>query len=87
MNAAEQLTCGKGLAENSILAKTLAQLVAAMAENLDAHSKALDLTDQNSTSMGSLSRSSVNPLSNWRERQIRWPGIAICPWAGTTKRR
>ncbi len=44
----EQQTCGKGLAENSVLPAKLGELISAMAENLEAHRKALDLTDQNS---------------------------------------
>jgi hypothetical protein len=48
MNTSEQQTCGKGLAENSVLPAKLGELISAMAGNLDAHRKALDLTDQNS---------------------------------------
>ena len=48
MSTSDQQTCGKGLAENSILPRKLGQLIAAMAENLAVHSQALDLTDQNS---------------------------------------
>lgn len=48
MSTSDQQTCGKGLAENSSLPRKLGQLIAAMAENLAAHSRALDLTDQNS---------------------------------------
>ena len=48
MNASEQQTCGKGLAENSVLPAKLGELISAMAENLETHRKALDLTDQNS---------------------------------------
>jgi hypothetical protein len=48
MDTPEQPTCGKGLAENSILPAKLGQLVDAMAENLRVHMHALDLTDQNS---------------------------------------
>lgn len=48
MNTSEPPTCGKGLAENSILPATLGKLLAAMTENLEIHMKALDLTDQNS---------------------------------------
>jgi len=44
----EQQTCGKGLAENSVLPAKLGELISAMAGNLEAHRKALDLTDQNS---------------------------------------
>jgi len=49
MNIAEQSTCGKGLAENSVLPAQLGKLIAAMAENLETHMKALDLTDKNSS--------------------------------------
>lgn len=48
MSSSEKPTCGKGLAENSILPGKLGQLIAALAENLAVHSGALDLTDQNS---------------------------------------
>jgi hypothetical protein len=48
MNAPEPQTCGKGLAENSILPAKLGELMAAMADNLAAHMKALDLTDVDS---------------------------------------
>jgi hypothetical protein len=48
MNTPDQTTCGKGLAENSVLPAKLGKLLAAMAENLEVHTKALDLTDQNS---------------------------------------
>ena len=48
MTVSDQQTCGKGLAENSILPAKLGELISAMAENLAVHQKALDLTDQNS---------------------------------------
>ena len=48
MSTPEQPTCGKGLAENSLLPAKLSALLVAMAENLEVHTKALDLTDQNS---------------------------------------
>ena len=48
MQTEDQPTCGKGLAENSVLPTQIGKLVAAMAENLEAHMKALDLTDKNS---------------------------------------
>jgi len=48
MSTLEQPTCGKGLAENSALPAKLGELIAAMAQNLEVHMKALDLTDQNS---------------------------------------
>ena len=48
MSTQEQPTCGKGLAENSVLPAKLGELLGAMAENLETHMRALDLTDQNS---------------------------------------
>lgn len=48
MSIPEQQTCGKGLAENSVLPAKLGELISAMAENLDVHRTALDLTDENS---------------------------------------
>jgi len=48
MSNPDQPTCGKGLAENSILPARLGNLLDAMAENLEVHMKALDLNDQNS---------------------------------------
>jgi hypothetical protein len=41
----DQPSCGKGLAENSLLPAKLGQLVAAVAENLEMHMNALDLED------------------------------------------
>ena len=48
MDTEDQPTCGKGLAESSILPAKLSNLIAAMAGNLSVHMKALDLTDSNS---------------------------------------
>lgn len=48
MSNSNQPTCGKGLAENSILPAKLSGLLSAMAENLEVHRKALDLTDPKS---------------------------------------
>ena len=48
MTESDQQTCGKGLAENSVLPAKLGELISAMADNLAVHRKALDLTDQNS---------------------------------------
>jgi hypothetical protein len=48
MSTVEQPTCGKGLAENSVLPAKVSNLIAAMAQNLEIHMQALDLTDQNS---------------------------------------
>jgi hypothetical protein len=41
----DQPTCGKGLAENSVLPAKLGEVVATVAENLEVHMKALDLED------------------------------------------
>lgn len=49
MTEADQPTCGKGLAENSILPEQISKVIAAMAENLESHMQALDLTDKNSS--------------------------------------
>ena len=43
-----QPTCGKGLAENSVVPAKLAELIAALAEVLEVHMKALDLEDAGS---------------------------------------
>ena len=48
MAESDRPTCGKGLAENSILPARLGRLLGAMAENLEVHMKALDLRDPNS---------------------------------------
>jgi hypothetical protein len=49
MTILDQPTCGKGLAENSILPEQVSKVIAAMAENLETHMQALDLTDKNSS--------------------------------------
>ena len=43
-----QPTCGKGLAENSLVPARMAELIAALAEVLEVHMKALDLADASS---------------------------------------
>jgi hypothetical protein len=40
-------TCGKGLAEHSVLPAKLGELTAALAEILESHATALDRTDEN----------------------------------------
>jgi len=45
---ATQPTCGRGLAEHSVLPAKLAEWTAAVAQNLELHTEALDLTDGNS---------------------------------------
>jgi hypothetical protein len=44
---ADDPTCGQGLAEHSVLPAKLAELTASLADNLEAHTKALDRTDDN----------------------------------------
>lgn len=48
MSASDQQTCEKGLAENSVLPAKVGELMSAMAGNLEAHGKGLDLTDPSS---------------------------------------
>jgi hypothetical protein len=43
---AEQPTCGRGLAENSVLPTQLAEVIDAMADNLQVHLQALELDDE-----------------------------------------
>jgi hypothetical protein len=43
----EPQTCGKGLADNSVLPAKLAELMAGLGENLEVHMEALDLSDEN----------------------------------------
>ena len=42
----EQQTCGRGLAENSVLPAQLAEVTEAMADNLQVHMGALELDDE-----------------------------------------
>ena len=42
----EQQTCGRGLAENSVLPALLAQVIETMADNLNVHMQALELDDE-----------------------------------------
>ena len=44
----ERPTCGKGLAQNSMLPGKLGEWAAAMAENLDVHMRTLDIQDTGS---------------------------------------
>lgn len=44
----DQPTCGKGLAQHSSLPAKLGELMAATAEVLEVHMRALDLSDENS---------------------------------------
>jgi hypothetical protein len=43
----DEPTCGKGLAEHSVIPAKLAELTALMAENLEVHMKSLDREDAN----------------------------------------
>jgi hypothetical protein len=44
----DQATCGKGLAEQAVLPAKLGELTASVADILDSHTQALDLTDERS---------------------------------------
>ncbi|MGH8310602.1 MAG: hypothetical protein ACRETX_12525, partial [Steroidobacteraceae bacterium] len=44
----EQRTCGQGLAEHAALPAKLAELTDAVAETLERHQEALDLSDESS---------------------------------------
>src|SRR5919204_3876119 len=48
MDTDDQPTCGKGLAANAVLPAKLAELMAARAEVLERHTKALELSDPSS---------------------------------------
>lgn len=48
MSMEDQPTCGKGLAEHSVLPAKLGELIACVAEILETHMKALDVADDNS---------------------------------------
>ncbi len=45
---ADEPTCGKGLAEHSVLPAKISELIDALAENLDLHLTTLDMNDENS---------------------------------------
>jgi hypothetical protein len=79
MDTEDQPTCGKGLAESSILPAKLGNLIAAMAGNLVVHMKALDLTDSNSQAEYN------KPPSNCSGRQTKWLAIVTYPWGGMMK--
>jgi formiminotetrahydrofolate cyclodeaminase len=68
MSTPEQPTCGKGLAENSVFPARLADVTAAMAENLEVHMKALDQTDQNSRREHDVYKSLVKELQQAADR-------------------
>jgi hypothetical protein len=41
----EQLTCGKGLAEHSVLPGRIGEVIGGLAENLELHTRALDVSE------------------------------------------
>ena len=43
----DQQTCGKGLAEHSVIPAKMAELIDALAANLDAHMPSIDRSDEN----------------------------------------
>ena len=75
MSTSGQPTCGKGLAENSVLPAKLGDLIAAMHKNVEVHMKALDLTDQNSRAEYDAYEELVKELQQaafqWQQPQIK----------------
>jgi len=72
---AEEMTCGKGIAENSVLPATLSEVVAATARVLEVHMKALDPADANAKieleayrELASAHRKIASELSSLAER-------------------
>jgi hypothetical protein len=69
----EPQTCGKGLADNSVLPAKLADLIASLADNLEVHREALDLNDDNSRQEHQVYRELAGEL---REIAARVAGLA-----------
>jgi hypothetical protein len=83
----EQPTCGKGLAEHSALPAKLGELTAAIAENLEVHRKALDLTDENARKEY---EAYVKLAQEYRTIASQLQATAehmACRWAGMMNRR
>jgi hypothetical protein len=81
---AEEQTCGKGIAENSVVPKSLAELVAATARVLEVHMKALDLTDDNAKTeleayreLGAAHRRIAAELSSLAERMASYRNLPM----------
>ena len=60
----EQQTCGKGLAEHSVLPASIGELVASTARVLEVHMKALDLSDDN----GKREYDAYREIASWHRR-------------------
>jgi hypothetical protein len=87
MEHGDRPTCGEGLAANSILPAKLAELMAAQAEVLERHTRALDPTrprKKNSTPTQSWSA----PTATWPANSLilpkKWLATASYRWVGTT---
>ena len=59
----DQATCGKGVAAHATMPAVLAGLMAAVAENLEVHMKALDLSDDAARRSTTLTGSSSSAIA------------------------
>ena len=85
----EQQTCGRGLAEHAVLPAQLAEVVEAMADNLQAHMQALELDDEPAREEHAvyLRLAEEQRQAAGRLRAIAGEmAAAACPWAATTPR-
>jgi len=84
----DQPTCGEGLAANAVLPAKLAELMAARAEVLKRHTRALDLTDaaaqKELDAYTSLERAHRDVASDSLTLPKRWLATATYRWVGTT---
>jgi hypothetical protein len=85
MSMDEPRTCGKGLAERAALPARLSALTAAMADVLQTHQQALDLTDVNATAERAayqlLADDYRNLTSELRQTSARMVGYRDLPMA------
>jgi hypothetical protein len=81
---ASQPTCGKGLAEHSVLPAKMGEWTAAVAENLELHTEALDLTDESSrrerdayVELAKQYRQIANELETTARRMAGYPDLPM----------
>ena len=83
----DEPTCGKGLAEHSVVPRLMADLTDATAEVLERHTAALDLTIQARAASTKHMSDSCATSATCRLGSERSPGgwraIAICRWVAT----
>ena len=88
MEHGDRPTCGEGLAANAVLPAKLAELMAAQAEVLKRHTRALDLTDaaaqKNATPTQDWSAPTATRPANSLTLPKRWLATATYRWVGTT---